>query len=481
MAYFGVLYLNILFILMDSFNHNSCIGKNKSSITPNLDALIRRGTYFSQAVTCAPITVPSISSIFTAQYPFESTTLDNNLFNLSLDVPNFIDKLSDVGYSTYAVLPGGISHTNIPKKFSDGIYYYKSFATLYDGIGNEIVNNLNSKSMKTPWFYYIELQDLHGHAEFVLSNGPSEFKNKKYGKNQYERMVSMVDIWLGKIVNCINFDNTIVVITADHGSAFAEYTTKLEQYEQHTNKIRSHNPSLVYKSAHKIITKFPKSLNPLRKKLSEIYTDNKNTHLQDKLKLELHEIDKLELNPYEKRLMQNSVIRVPQPFDEHFRIPLIFSGEVILKNKVIHQQVRSVDIFPTLFEILNLPKIEKTRGQSLLSIMQDQAINESIAYLDSAALRKESKYKDTIGVRTSNFKYFRDRTDEKKDIHLFDLHNDPLEENNICEVRTDVVAEMELQLATIQNNKNFSFKKTKVLTDDEVQKAKDILKTLGYI
>lgn len=96
-------------------------------------------------------------------------------------------------------------------------------------------------------------------------------------------------------------------------------------------------------------------------------------------------------------------------------------------------------------------------------------------------MRKESKYKDTIGVRTSNFKYFRDRTDEKKDIHLFDLHNDPLEENNICEVRTDVVAEMELQLATIQNNKNFSFKKTKVLTDDEVQKAKDILKTLGYI
>jgi arylsulfatase A-like enzyme len=197
--------------------------------------------------------------------------------------------------------------------------------------------------------------------------------------------------------------------------------------------------------------------------------------------LELHEIDKLELSPYEKRLMQNSVVRVPQPFDEHFRIPLLFSGGTIPQNKTIHQQVRSVDIFPTLFEILNLPKIEKTRGESLLTIMKDQAADESTAYLDSAALRKESKYKDTIGVRTSNFKYFRDRSDEKKDIHLFDLHNDPLEENNIYEVRTDMVAEMESQLAKIQNNKDFSFKKTKVLTDDEVQKAKDILKTLGYI
>jgi arylsulfatase A-like enzyme len=446
-----------------------------------LDALIKHGTYFSQAVSCAPITVPSISSMFTAQYPFESTTLDNNMFNLALDVPNFVDKLSDVGYGTYAVLPEGISHTNIPKKFHDGIYYYKSFATLYDGIGDKIVNNLNSNLMKTPWFYYIELQDLHGHAEFVLSSGPSEFKNEKYGKNQYERMVSMVDIWLGKITNCINFDNTIVVITADHGSSFAEYTTKLEQYEQRTDKIRTHNPSLAYKSAHKIITKFPKSLNPLRKRLSEIYTDNKYARLQDKLKLELQEIDKLELSPYEKRLMQNSVVRVPQPFDEHFRIPLLLSGGTVPQNKKIHQQVRSVDIFPTLFEILNLPQIEKTRGQNLLSIMKDQTADEYVAYLDSAALRKESKYKDTIGLRTSNFKYFRDRSDEKKDVHLFDLHTDPLEENNICEVRADVISEMESQLAKIKNNKDFSFKKTKVLTDDEVQKAKDILKTLGYI
>lgn len=473
--------LNILFLLFDSFRHEACFGKNKTSITPNLDLLTKEGTYFSQAISCSPITVPSISSIFTGKYPFESTTLDNNMFNLNLNQPNFIDKLNENGYGTYAILPEGIAHTNIPKLFRDKIYYYESFATLYDGIGDELTNNLNSKLMKAPWFYYVELQDLHGHAEFTLSDGPKEFKDEKFGKNQYERMVSAVDIWLGKIINCINLDNTIIIITADHGSSFAAYTKKIEEYERHTDKIREHKPSLTYKLTHKIMTKLPESLKPLRKKLSEVYTDKRYETLQKKVQLELEKIEKLDLRPYEKRLMRSSAIRVPQPFDENFRIPLLFCGGKIPKNKVISQQICSIDVFPTLFEILNLANLKNIRGQSLVPIINDQKRDEIFAYLDSCALRKESQYKDTIGIRTSNFKYFRDRFDEKKDIHLFDLKNDPLEENNIYETKPHIVSEMESYLQKIKNDKYFSFTKTEDLSDDEVAKAKDILKNLGYI
>ena len=473
--------MNILFLLVDSFNTEKFFGNKKTSITPNLDKLIETGTFFSEAITSAPVTLPSISSIFTSKYPFESTTLDNNLFNLNQNIPNFIDELHSNKFSTYAILPEGIMHTNIPKLFHNGIFTYESFATLYDGIGDEIIQKLNSKSMKEPWFYYVELQDLHGHAEFVINEGPTQFKDKKFGANQYDRMVSAFDVWIGKIIENLNFNNTLLIITADHGSSFALYSQKIEDYEKHTDDIRKHESGLAYKSAHKIITKLPGKLNPIRKKLSEAYTDNKIENLKQKLEKELSEIENLDLSSYEKRLMRDSIIRVPQPFDEHFKIPLLFVGNGVPKNKKIKQQVRSIDIFPTIFELLKLKNLLDVTGQSLLNLFHDKKLEEFPTYLDSAALRKESQYMDTIGIRTPNLKYFRDRNEIEKNASMFDLKTDTSEENNIILNNRDLIIKMENILESIKSDKNFKFKKIQNLSDDEVKNAKDLLKDLGYV
>ena len=56
---------NILFIVIDSLRADKCHGEKKTSVTPNIDSLIENGTYFSQNITAAPSTIPSISSIFT--------------------------------------------------------------------------------------------------------------------------------------------------------------------------------------------------------------------------------------------------------------------------------------------------------------------------------------------------------------------------------------------------------------------------------
>lgn len=473
--------MNILFLLVDSFNTTKFFGDKKTSITPNLEKLIESGTFFSDAVTCAPVTLPSISSIFTSKYPFESTTLDNNLFNLNLKLPNFIDELNSNGFSTYAILPEGIMHTNIPKLFRSGIFTYESFATLYDGIGDEIIKKLNSESMKEPWFYYIELQDLHGHAEFVLNPGPTEFQDKKFGENQYERMVSAFDVWLGKIIKNLDFSNTLLIMTADHGSSFALYSKKIEDYEKHTDEIRKHDSGLAYKSAHKIITKLPGKLNPFRKKLSEAYTDNKIKNMKQKFEKELYEIDDLDLSPFEKRLMRDSIIRVPQPFDEHFKIPLLFVGNEIPKNKKIKHQVRSIDIFPTIFELLKLNNSFDITGRSISDLFYDKKLEESPAYLDSAALRKESQYMDTIGIRTSNLKYFRDRNEIGKNAFMFDLKTDIHEENNIIQDNKDLIIKMEDILESIKSDKDFKYKKIKDLSDNEIKNAKELLKDLGYV
>ena len=66
--------------------------------------------------------------------------------------------------------------------------------------------------------------------------------------------------------------------------------------------------------------------------------------------------------------------------------------------------------------------------------------------LDGASSESESKISNTIGIRTSKYKYFRDRFDDSKNIHLFDIENDPLEEINIFENNQTIVNSMELEL-----------------------------------
>ena len=65
--------------------------------------------------------------------------------------------------------------------------------------------------------------------------------------------------------------------------------------------------------------------------------------------------------------------------------------------------------------------------------MQGKQLEEIPVFLESATNSTRSPDSNVIGIRTSEFKYFRDRDDSTKNIHLYDLREDPLEENNIAE------------------------------------------------
>ena len=77
-------------------------------------------------------------------------------------------------------------------------------------------------------------------------------------------MLSALDPWLGKIFQCINLKNTICVITSDHGSTFADFTNKMLKFNLENDRLRKFEPGFSFNSAHKIATKFPKKLTPLR-------------------------------------------------------------------------------------------------------------------------------------------------------------------------------------------------------------------------
>ncbi len=470
---------NILFLLVDSLRQDKCFGKEKTSITPNLDSIINSGTFFSQTISPSSITIPSLSAIFSGLYPYECTTLDHEHFSMNPNTHTFIDDLNDLGYYTSAIIPESINHTNVVKSFSD-VELFNSFATLYDGVGEQIITKiLNFKN--SPWFLYVHLEDLHGNAIFHLKDGPKKFENKKFGKNQYARMLSAIDPWLGKIFDIINIENTLVVITADHGSTSADFTDFMENVSLKNAQISNVQPGIAYKSTHKLMSKLPDQFTPFRKKLANIYTNTKNKKIKNKLLPQLEEIESFELTPYHKRLLKKSVVYPRDCYDENFRPALIFYGKNIPKNKIIQNQISSIDIFPTIFDLVGIDNTDIKRGKSLALFLNDKSNDDRIVMLDGAASESESKISDTIGIRTSQFKYFRDRFDKKKNIHLYNIQKDSFEENNIFETNKKIVDYMELELTKINCTCDFSFKKTNQLSDDEQEKAKEILKKLGYI
>ena len=465
---------NILFIVIDSFQADKCFNKNKTSITPNIDFLINNGAYFSQTISTSPTTVPSFASIFTGLYPFESVIREKNIFKINPNKINYIKNLINYGYNTYATIPKLFLFIGLDKIFETKVDTYESFENLYDGVGKQILNNLSEHNFEQPWFYYLHLMDLHGTETSFLSQPPNEFSNIKFGSNRYEQMVSALDVWIGKILEKINLENTLIIFTADHGSDAASWTPEMEKFTQ----LNIENQKIEHGNAHKLAMRIPKSIIPFRKKLSEKYRNNRDKKIKNKIRPNIEKINELDLSPYEKRVMENAISSVPKIYEEMCHVPLIICG-YNTPHKIIQQLVRSLDIFPTITEIIDLNQNDKmVDGQSLLPLINDKIIVEEPAYLESDVHSFSNN--NVIGIRTSKYKYFRNEKDPSKNIHLYDLKNDLLEEKNIAKDFDNIIIEMENILKEIRN-RNLKQNVDTHIDEDEMKKIEEELKKLGYV
>ncbi len=72
--------------------------------TPNLDALAAEGFRFERAFTAVPVTLPSHSTLLTGLYPLAHGVRDNGIFHLSDSHETLAETLAAVGYRTAAAV-----------------------------------------------------------------------------------------------------------------------------------------------------------------------------------------------------------------------------------------------------------------------------------------------------------------------------------------------------------------------------------------
>mgnify|MGYP001059919408 FL=1 len=475
---------NIIFFLIDGLRADQVYGNNRTCKTPNIDSLIQNGMYFEQAISSVDGTIVSLNTIFNSNFQVGNSARNKKI---ALNENNLIDILKKNGYHIYGTLPNFASFNSLLEHFenenndrikksdpstgdlidpvaaqflgqkTEGSHseYERHKATLPTGLAKRIIQLLESKEKQEPYFCYFHILDLHPLREGRKPIGIEDFDNEKFGSSLYERTVSSIDFWLGKIFEHID-KNDVIILTADHGERIPHGGIRGVDFQPKLEHAVDFGKKILPKSAHKIGSQF---LYNIRKSVGKRKLNKSNKKLTN--------YQKRSRDPYFTLSL----------FDELIHVPLLFVGNSI-KPRIITKQVRHVDISPTIYELLDIPLDRKISGKSLISLDDESSQEENPSYLHTMPHHKLSP-SDMVGLRTSKHKYFRAARDPKESVNLYDLKNDPYENDNIAETNKELVTQLEKKILQLEKD-NLSEYEEKI-SEKELQRISNELKRLGYM
>lgn len=263
---------NILFVVMDAVRPTNlgAYGYGRDT-SPNIDRLASQGAVFDWFVTTSPWSLPSHSTFFTGTYPHEQS----GGFKRGLDgaLPTVAEILAAAGYAT-AGFSANLNYASRDVGLSRGFIHYEDYVGIGDGflrnswLGQmEVVQDIaavrsfgdalaivkdqnfsvpyrrasHQKSAEDmtramldwlpsagdhPFFAFINYFDAHfpydAHEGFGDWVGDGEEP-----MDRYDSEIRYIDYHLGELLRELDrrgvLDETVVIVTSDHGEHFGEH------------------------------------------------------------------------------------------------------------------------------------------------------------------------------------------------------------------------------------------------------------------
>ena len=246
---------NILFVTLDTVRAESLAAYGGQAESETLSDLAREGVLFQNAYSAVPHTTPSHVTMFTSLYPFEHKSM--NGVPIRPGMVTLPGVLRESGYRTAAFVSAYTTKSNVTglgdffEIYSDSMHPWIDFIgddgaeplALYKILDRQGINQVagdvvNRRALswastqdKRPFFLWVHYFDAHGPYE-----PPSEYADRYVTGQEptthavdaarYTAEVDYTDDLLGELLAGLAqeqlLDNTITLITSDHGEAFGE-------------------------------------------------------------------------------------------------------------------------------------------------------------------------------------------------------------------------------------------------------------------
>lgn len=131
-------------------------------------------------------------------------------------------------------------------------------------------------------------------------------------------------------------------------------------------------------------------------------------------------------------------------YDDTLHVPLIARGPGVAAGQVVSGMFQHVDLAPTILSLFDLPVPPVMEGRSLLPSFRGEPQDDY-----DAIYLSEATWQIKWGIRTKRWKLIKAIDPglyQIADDELYDLDDDPREQNNLASSRSDIRDELELQL-----------------------------------
>jgi len=163
-------------------------------------------------------------------------------------------------------------------------------------------------------------------------------------------------------------------------------------------------------------------------------------------------------------------------YDYAVRVPFVIKvPDGDLRGIRVHQQVRTIDLMPTVLDLVGVEGPATVHGESLLPLLVDPNLEGArYAYSESMAPSLQYGWSPLYSLRTSNFKFI-----EAPRSELYDLRDDPGESVNVLADHPDVAEALRAELDRILEESAAGAPEPQQANLDE--QTLSMLASLGYV
>ncbi len=261
---------NIILISIDTLraDHVGCYGYQRPT-SPTLDKLASQGLLFEDATATSPWTLPSHGSLLTGLYP-NRHGLKTYYSSLPTDVITLADVLKEHGFLTAAIVNSQylINRYGLDRGFDDFAYIKEIINQWWPSEVEDKAVEWLSKHSSKPFFLFLHYYDVHSdyssslryEKQFVRPySGPADgstvqllrFWRGQLSLNQmdaehlidlFDASILQMDDGIARLLKLLEtsglLDNSLVIVTSDHGEEFLEHGGVLHSQSQYQELIR---------------------------------------------------------------------------------------------------------------------------------------------------------------------------------------------------------------------------------------------------